>query len=199
MESLFTYFRKPDVYFFEKINSDWTNGFLDSVFPWWRDQNTWIPLYLFLFLFMIFNFGKKAWSWIVLVVVCVTITDQLSSHLLKLWIQKPRPCQDVELLGHVRLLIGGCPVNPGFPSSHACNHFGAAFFLFLTLKPLFKSWSYLFFFWAATISYAQVYIGVHFPLDVIGGAIIGTCIGIALAFIYNRFIGLPTSNNSVSI
>lgn len=180
-----------DTWLFLKVNNDWTNSFLDSVLPWWRDQNTWIPLYLFLLLFLLLNFGWRVWPYVVLIVITITLTDQLSSSLFKNWIDRVRPCHDPILQYHVKLLTGYCPGSASFTSSHATNHFGAAWLFFLTLKPYFKNWCYLFFFWAATISYGQVYIGIHYPLDVIGGAVLGSCIGIVMATLYNRLIGLP--------
>ncbi|HRH59325.1 MAG TPA: phosphatase PAP2 family protein, partial [Chitinophagaceae bacterium] len=63
-----------------------------------------------------------------------------------------------------------------------------------TLKPYFKRWSYLFFFWAATISYGQVYVGIHYPLDIACGAILGSIIGIITAKIFNRYIGLEATS-----
>ena len=59
------------------------------------------------------------------------------------------------------------------------------------MRHYFKNWAYLFFVWAATICYGQVYVGIHYPLDVIGGAIFGSGIGIITASIFNRRIGLP--------
>jgi undecaprenyl-diphosphatase len=179
-----------DKWLFLKINNDWTNSFLDSIFPWWRDQNTWLPLYLFLLLFLLFNFGWKVWPYILVVIITIVITDQLSSSLFKNWINRIRPCHEVSLKDQVRLLTSYCPGSGSFTSSHATNHFGAAWFFFLTLKPYFKNWSYLFFFWAATISYGQVYVGVHYPLDVIGGAILGSCIGVIIATFYKKFVPL---------
>ncbi len=154
---------------FIKINNEWTLPLLDAVFPWYRYQNTWLPLYLFLLLFLLMNYGWRIWTYILTVAITVTATDQLSSHVVKLLINKARPCQDASLLGHVRLLVSYCLLNPGFTSSHATNHFGIACLFFITLQPLFKKWNYLWIAWAATISYAQVYVGIHFPLDVIGG------------------------------
>ncbi len=182
--------QQADRYWFQKINTDWTNSFLDSVFPWWRNQNTWLPLYLFLLLFVFMNFGWRIWKWVVTVALTVTLTDQFSSHLIKLWIQKPRPCQDPLMMDHVRLLIG-CPGNPGFTSSHATNHFGAACLFYFTLKPVLKNWSNWWFFWAATVSYAQIYVGIHYPLDVVGGTVFGSIIGSGMAALYNHYVGLP--------
>ena len=180
-----------DQWLFIKINSAWTNDFLNSVMPWWRDSNTWIPLYLFLGLFAIMNFGWKVWPWIVFFIVTVSLTDQLSANLIKNFVQRPRPCNDEDFMINVHALLGGCSPTFSFPSSHATTHFGMAWFIYMTMKQYFKKWSYLFFIWAATIAYGQVYVGIHYPLDVLGGAIIGSFIGIMTASIFNRRVGLP--------
>lgn len=180
-----------DIYLFYKINNVWTNSFLDHVFPWWRDATTWYPVYLFLLLFVILNFGKRSWIYILFVALLVTITDQLSSSVFKHFALRLRPCQDPSMHDIVRLMVNHCSGGNSFPSSHATNHFGAAVFFFCTLKQYFKNYTYLFFFWAATISYAQVYVGVHYPTDIIGGAIIGSIIGYIMALIYNKTVKVP--------
>ena len=180
-----------DVYFFYKINTVWTSSFLDHIFPWWRDSTTWYPLYLFLLLFVIINFGWRIWTYILFVALNVTITDQLSSTFFKHWVPRLRPCQDPFMHGVVRMILNHCSGGNSFPSSHATNHFGAAVFFFCTLKPYFKNYAYLFFFWAATVSYGQVYVGVHYPTDIIGGAIIGSMIGYIMALIFNKMIKMP--------
>jgi membrane-associated phospholipid phosphatase len=180
-----------DVYFFYKINTVWTNSFFDHIFPWWRDSTTWYPLYLFLLLFVIINFGWRVWTYILFVALNVTITDQLSSTFFKHWVPRLRPCQDPFMHDAVRMIVNHCSGGNSFPSSHATNHFGAAVFFFCTLKPYIKNYGWLFFFWAATVSYGQIYVGVHYPTDVIGGAIIGSIIGYLMALIYNKTIKLP--------
>lgn len=180
-----------DRWLFIRINSTWTNDFLNSVVPWWRDSNTWIPLYLFLTLFAVINFGWRVWPWIVFFVLTASLTDQLSSGLIKGLVQRPRPCNDQDFLFHVNALLGGCSGTFSFPSSHATTHFGMAWFAWLTMKQYFNKWGYLFFFWAATIAYGQVYVGVHYPLDVLGGAVIGSIVGIVTANVFNSKIGLP--------
>lgn len=151
-------------------------------------------LYFFLLIFILINFGRKAIPWILCFIVIVTLSDQISSHLLKPMVSRPRPCHDPLLLDKIRLLLHNCSDNPSFTSSHASNHFAMAVFIFLTLQPYLKKWSYLFFFWAATIGYGQVYIGVHYPTDVIGGALLGTCIGYFFAFQFNK--RLPLNDNA---
>ncbi len=174
---------------FLKINRDWTNSFLDNNFPWWRDATTWIPLYLFLIIFVMINFRKKAWFWIFFVILTAAVTDQASSVLFKNWFNRVRPCNDPFMQYYVRLLLSRCPSSQSFTSSHATNHFGAAVFIYTTLKEHIKKWGLLLFFWAASISYGQVYVGVHYPLDIIGGAVLGSFIGYATANIYKRRFG----------
>jgi membrane-associated phospholipid phosphatase len=189
--SIWAWLKYFDQSLFIKINSSWTNNFLDNVYPWWREANAWIPLYLFLFLFGVMNFGWRIWSWIVFFILTVILTDQISSTFFKDWIHRPRPCNDPAFMYQVRLLLTRCPTSGSFTSSHATNHFGAAYYVFFTMRPYFKKWGYLLFFWAGTISYGQVYVGVHYPLDIIGGAILGSCIGMMTAYIYKKRVGLP--------
>jgi membrane-associated phospholipid phosphatase len=182
------------------INRVLTNSFLDSAFPIWRESITWYPLYLFLLVFMLINFGMKAWSWILFLIITVILTDQISSSFLKDFFNRTRPCSDPFFSHYVRLLMNRCPSSGSFTSSHATNHFGAAVFISLTMKPYFKNWRYLFFFWAATVSYGQVYVGVHYPTDVMGGALLGSLIGYGTAAFFNRRIGIsPTEITAMKV
>ena len=191
---MLTALKNWDRWLFTKINQDWTTPFLDTLFPFWREAMTWIPLYLFLLIFVLINFGKKAWPWIIGLVLTVTFTDQISSHILKPLVDRPRPCHDVLLADHIRLLLNYCSDSRSFTSSHAANHFGVGIFIFCTLKSYFKNWSYLFLLWAATVSYGQIYIGVHYPLDVLGGAILGCGIGYLMAFFFNKKFAFSSVN-----
>ncbi|MEO6731701.1 MAG: phosphatase PAP2 family protein [Ferruginibacter sp.] len=181
-----------DRWLFTKINHDWTNSFLDAVFPIWREAITWFPLYLFLLLFVLMNFGKKAWPWIIALLVTVVLTDQISSHVVKPLVNRQRPCHDLLLADHIRLLLKYCSNSGSFTSSHATNHFGVAVFIYYTLKPYFKKWIYAWFFWAATVSYGQVYIGIHYPVDVICGAVLGSTIGYFTSLLFNKRYSLAT-------
>ena len=183
--------KHADTWLFLKINNDWTNPFLDGNYPWWREASTWIPLYFFLLFLAFYNFGIKVFPWVVFFALTAVLSDQISSGILKDWVNRPRPCNDDVLMSQVRLLLNRCPGSGSFTSSHATNHFAAACFIYYTMKPYFKKWGYLFFVWAATISYGQVYVGVHYPLDIICGAILGSCIGSITASIFNRRVGLP--------
>lgn len=191
-QKIWAILEQADTWLFLKINTVWTSSFLDSIYPWWREANAWVPLYLFLILFAILNFKKKAIPWILFVAVTLALTDQVSSNLIKNWIARPRPCRDPFIMGQVRLLLNTCSGGYSFTSSHATNHFGFAMFVFVTLKPILKKWNYLFFVWAATIAYGQVYVGVHYPLDILCGGILGCFIGYLTAKGYLKNFGFFT-------
>lgn len=134
-------------------------------------------MYIILLGYILYKWKINAWKWVVLAIVNVTLTDQISSSFFKPFFQRLRPCADPEMMSHSRLLLDHCSGGFSFTSSHAANHFGIAVFIIITLQPLFKKYRYIFLPWAALIAYAQVYVGVHYPLDIIGGAIIGILVG----------------------
>ncbi len=177
-----------DQYIFLKINQTYTHPFFDQVAPWWRDSNTWLPLYLFLLVFVFINFGKNAWVWLVFVILTITLSDQVSSGILKKYFERPRPCADPYFEFNVRLLLKHCSGAFSFTSSHAANHFALAVFISKTLGMFIGKWKWALYAWAATICYAQVYVGVHYPFDIVGGALVGSSIGYGIAHFYNTSI-----------
>lgn len=180
--------KQADYFLFQQINSHFTNSFFDTVLPFTRNSIFWIPLYLFLLVFIFLNFGNKGWVWVTALLVTVTFTDQISSHIIKLLVQRPRPCSDVTLHFPVRLLLNNCSGGFSFTSSHATNHFGVATFIVITLQQFLGKWKWLFIAWAFIISYAQVYVGVHYPFDVVCGALVGSGIGYVMAkFLLSKF------------
>jgi undecaprenyl-diphosphatase len=174
---------KLDKYLFHLINGQFTNSFLDWILPWLRNPMVWIPLYLFIFLFLLINLKKQGAWIIVFMILTVSLTDSISSHLFKPFFNRLRPCSDPEMYGMVRLFLNYTPRNGSFTSSHAANHFGIAFFLFHSLKTYFANKLWPFFLWAFFISYAQVYIGVHYPMDILGGAILGCLVAYFTSFL----------------
>ncbi|MCX6204982.1 MAG: phosphatase PAP2 family protein [Bacteroidetes bacterium] len=178
-----------DTALFLQINVTLTNPLFDRILPIWRNANTWVPLYLFLIVFSVVNFKKQSFFWILGAVMTLVLTDQISSSFFKPFFERPRPCNDPILMSHVRLLLDHCSGGYSFTSSHATNHFGFAVYVFMTLRKVFHKWSYLFLIWAVTVSYAQVYVGVHYPLDILSGALIGSSIGYASSQIFVRQSG----------
>lgn len=186
---------QADKWLFTFINQYLSNPAFDAIAPWWRESVTWTPLYLFLLIFIAINCKKTSLPWIGIALVTILLSDQLSSTLVKPFFGRLRPCNDPELLGNVRLLLDGCGAGYSFTSSHATNHFALAMYLSVTLQAWIKGYAWILFVWAFSIAYAQVYVGVHFPLDVVGGAILGAGIGLFTARLYtNRFGGLSFIN-----
>lgn len=175
---------------FFAINGKWSNAFFDSFLPYTRESLIWLPLYLFLLVFIWMNFGKQGLWWALFFICLAASCDLVSSKLIKENIMRARPCRHPEIADHVRFLVNYCPQSSSFTSSHAANHFGMATFIYFTLRSYSSKWLTLIFLWAAMIAYAQVYVGVHFPLDVISGAILGIFIGYLMSVIFNKKMGL---------
>ena len=110
----------------------------------------------------------------------------MSSELVKKTVRRIRPCNDPELQEEVKLLVS-CGAGYSFTSSHATNHFAVAAFISMTLGLLYRWIRLPLFLWAASIAFGQVYVGVHYPLDVIGGGILGVLIGFIIARLYQQF------------
>ncbi len=131
----------------------------------------WIPLYAFLLGYMIHRFGRRS-VWIVLgAIVLITLCDQSSVHLFKNVFERLRPCHQPHLAGMVHLVKDHCGGRYGFVSSHAANTFGLAVFTGLFVRRRYY-WAGMLF-WALLVSYSRIYAGVHYPGDILGGAILG--------------------------
>jgi undecaprenyl-diphosphatase len=172
--------RQIDTEWFLAVNNGWQNPFMDAVCPWLRQPKTWIPLYLLVLYFSWKNFGRHT-LWIALGAgLLVLISDQFSANLIKNTFQRLRPCNDPMLKDKVHLLVH-CGGGYSFMSAHATNHFAVAVYfsvLFKNFLPKLLPFALL---WAALISLSQVYVGVHYPFDVLCGAITGCIFGYVLA------------------
>ena len=178
-----------DKWLFLKLNAEYRNALFDWIMPFIRNPYFWAPLYIFILALVWLNCGKKGTLWIIYVFITAGLTDLLSSQLIKPMVGRIRPCNDPELMGKVNLLVSYCGANGSFTSSHAANHFGMATFIFFTASCLVGAYRWLFFIWAAIICYAQIYVGVHFPLDILGGTIIGYTVGKITAKIFTKYFG----------
>lgn len=164
------------------INNRWQNPFFDWLCPIIRNGDLWMPLYLFVLLFVLLNYKKTGWWWVLAAACTPALTDLISSHLIKENIIRLRPCNDPALASWLRFYPGIYrPQSSSFTSSHASNHFGMALFFFLTLKDKIGKFAWLFFIWAGAICYSQMYVGVHYPLDIICGALVGMMVGYTTA------------------
>lgn len=171
------------------LNVAWQSSFMDTVAPFLRNQWFWAPLYLFLLIFMPSNFGRRGWLWCLAFLICFGIGDQISAHFIKPYIHRLRPCNDPVLQSVVHIIVP-CGSGYSFPSSHATNHFALGIFSAITLQKIVKWIWPVALLWAISVSYAQVYVGVHFPLDVFCGGVMGIIIGFAVGKLFNKLYRL---------
>ncbi len=187
--SIFQQIKDIDQALFHQINGVCHYPLLDKILPWTRHSNNWIPLYVVLLGWMVYQIGWKTWKWLLFALINVGITDQVSSSIFKPLFHRLRPCNDPALYGKTRLLLDHCSGGFSFTSSHAANHFGLAMFIFITWGVSKQRYSKYFFVWAGLIAFAQVYVGVHYPLDILGGTMIGLIAGYFMARLYLKWAG----------
>lgn len=162
-----------DTWLFRLINEAWANPVFDAVMPFITDlSNFEIPLAVVWMMLMVFG-GRKGRVVGIGLAVTLVLTDQVSSHVIKPLVQRQRPCVSLE---EVRLLTG-LKNTLSFPSSHAANIFGSATVLSLAYRRPAPALLLV----AAAVAYSRVYIGVHYPLDVICGAGLGIGFGLAVS------------------
>jgi membrane-associated phospholipid phosphatase len=179
------YLLHADRHLFYFINHDLTNPFFDWIMPYLRNPKFWIPLYLFIIGFCIFKFKKVGAIIIILAALSAGFADFSSAQIVKPLIKRVRPCRD-PVVSQTDTIRVGCGTGYSFPSTHASDHFAVAFFLALLF---YKKWPWIWFWaitWAGIISFAQVYVGVHYPVDVFCGAVYGVLIGWAFALLFKK-------------
>ena len=168
----------------------WLNGihypWLDNVMYWVTFKFTWIPLYIFLILVTIKSEKQKSLSILIAVIAAVIIADKITSGLMKPYFMRLRPCHDPGMSGLFHS-VGDCGGLYGFASSHASTSFALAIAWFLLLKNKVKYIGWLLF-WAALYSYSRVYVGVHYPGDILVGGMIGLLTGIFCVQIHDTII-----------
>jgi membrane-associated phospholipid phosphatase len=173
---------------FELINGTLSNPVFDAVLPWCREKWFWAPVYLFIVAFCLLNFRYRGWLVIAGLVLTFAVSDMTSSQLIKKNVKRLRPCNEPTMEHRIveRVPCGG---GYSFTSSHATNHFAVSAYIWVVLGGFHRRLKYIVFAWAALVAFAQVYVGVHYPLDVICGALVGTMIGWGSGIWINRVFG----------
>ena len=149
----------------------------------------WFPFYGLLIIGFFYTYEPKSFGWSLLfVALTVVATDQGSVQLFKEQFLRLRPCNVEALQDQMRLVKAGCGGKYGFISSHASNTFGLALFAGMALRPKFKWMLGFMLIWAIMVSYSRIYLGVHYPMDVICGGIYGAFCGWLLFLLYSRLV-----------
>ncbi|MGB3150813.1 MAG: phosphatase PAP2 family protein [Maribacter sp.] len=165
-----------DKEFFLYLNGLGNNSW-DNCWQFISNKYSAIPLYLFLLILSYQKFGiKKTVLLILSVAILITVSDQLSNFF-KYGVARLRPCHDSTISGSMRLVKSYCGGKYGYFSAHASNSFSLAVFFGIILKSEVKRISFFLLLWASLVAYSRIYIGVHFPLDILTGAIIGSLLG----------------------
>lgn len=179
--------KQIDTEWFLAINNGWQNDFMDWLCPWLRQPKTWIPLYIIAMWFAWKIYGKQALWVAVGAGLLILVSDQFSANLIKNTFERLRPCNDPILKTKVHLLTY-CGGGYSFISAHATNHFAIAVYFSLLFKNTYPRMLPYAILWAASIAISQVYVGVHYPFDIICGAIIGSIFGYIGAVLISKII-----------
>ena len=137
---------------------------------------TFIPLYAILLYLIYRHLGWKALLLLIVIIAAmITFTDQVT-NMFKDGFQRPRPCRADGVENLMRYIAPRCG-KYGFFSGHSSNSMAVAVFAGLLLRPYYKKLIFLLLFWSAVVAYSRIYVGVHYPIDIICGMLFGAITG----------------------
>ncbi len=160
-----------DTVLFVFLNTKLTHPVLDSVMPFVTHQENWYPVLVGLWLALIIWGGRRGRMAAVALIIAIALTDQISCSVIKPLVGRVRPCNALTP-AQCRLLVGRSSAM-SFPSAHAANSFAMAAVASWRLG----RFAPLFYFVAVVVAYSRVYVGVHYPLDALAGAVLGALLG----------------------
>lgn len=168
---------------FQLLNGSLTNGFFDWFMPFITDAKNWLPLIVLVWLAMVFSGRSQLRVLALALVVSVGFTDLICGKVIKKVVGRQRPCALAQKTGFECRLLLPLKTSKSFPSNHAANT--AAFAAAMIAISGFKAgWPFIII--SFLVGYSRIYVGVHFPLDVVAGWILGTAFALALCRIIRR-------------
>ena len=156
---------------FVVLNTKLTHPVLDFVMPFVTHQENWYPVLVGLWLALIIWGGRRGRMAAVALIIAIVLTDQIACSVIKPLVGRVRPCNALTP-AECRLLVGRSSAM-SFPSAHAANSFAMAMVVSWRLR----RFAPLLYFFAVLVAYSRVYVGVHYPVDVIAGAVLGALLG----------------------
>ena len=172
-----------------------SNVVFDTIMPWFRNPYFWIPVYAFLLYFSVKKFGRNGLLWCLAFIMVFGIADFTSASILKPFFGRLRPCNDPIVKDYLNVIVH-CGSGKSFPSSHSSNHFGLSFFIIFTIGRVYQWLRWPAIIWAVLVVMAQVYVGVHYPGDILGGMIVGLFSGGMVAYFFNKYVSLKPIKHS---
>ncbi len=175
--------------FFNGHNAPWLDVVMKAISSFW----IWYPIVaLFVFLSVKY-FRKQFWIPILFAVICFVITDQ-STNIIKNNVKRYRPTHNTEICDKVHVVDDYRGGQYGFFSSHAANSFGLAFLTLLFFRK--KYYTITVFIWAVLVSFSRIYLGVHYPSDVLVGAVFGITVAYVVYYLRNKIFCCRIQNQA---
>ncbi|MCD4735168.1 MAG: phosphatase PAP2 family protein [Bacteroidales bacterium] len=163
----------------------WHNDFFDLFMYWISNKFIWIPLYICL-LYLIYKSNHKyLLPALILCGLMITASDRITVLVFKETFLRLRPCHDPVISDLVHIVKDHCGGSFGFVSSHASNTFALTILISGILREKIKWIAPALIFWALLVSYSRIYLGVHYPGDVLGGIIVGSALGYIFYCLFN--------------
>ncbi|HET9054311.1 MAG TPA: phosphatase PAP2 family protein [Cyclobacteriaceae bacterium] len=167
---------------FIELNSSFRNPFVDQLMMFLSTTYAWIPLHLFLLYLLVRNYRKQTWLILLAIGLTILLADQITSSIMKPFFERLRPSHEPSLAEQVFLVNKYRGGRFGFASSHAANTFGIATLMWLVLR-MYRPWISLLFAWALLVGYTRIYLGVHYPGDILVGFLIGWICALAAYYL----------------
>ncbi|WP_373073986.1 phosphatase PAP2 family protein [Zeaxanthinibacter enoshimensis] len=159
---------------------------LDGFWSFVTNITTWIPLYILFFLLILLKHRRKEALFMSLWIICLLFFVVFLTDVTKEFVARLRPNNEEEINTLIRILKS--PTNYSFFSGHAASSFSITTLVYLFLKDKFK-WVWLFFLWPFIFAFSRIYVGVHYPVDILVGTFVGTASAFFFFYMYNGFIG----------